>query len=111
MLLSPSKKSKAHLPPQLDTPEQVAISLRRDRALSARADRCLKEQALERGEVDLKKRRALLMFGRIVLVLFVAIFLIGLVSIITRPELAPVFLLTGGGGSLCTLLGTWIRDG
>ena len=111
MLLFPSTTPKTSPQLKLATSEQVERSIRSDRALTVTAERRQAEQAVERGDVDLAKSRVLLVAGTVFLALLLIVFVTGVFALFVNPDVAPVLMSTGGGGSLVTLLVAWIRWG
>lgn len=112
-MLIPSTKTKADPPPKLDTVEEIELSIRRSEALSAEAECQLNQQAVERGRLELSKRRVLLWFGVCFLFLALIVCGVGVGELLQHPEQIPApLLVAGGGGSLLsTILATWIRSG
>jgi hypothetical protein len=112
-MLTASSKTKADPPPKLDTVEDIELPLRRSQAVMAEAECQLKHQAVERGRLEISKRRVLLWFGVCFLVLALIVCGVGVAELLQHPELLPApLLVAGGGGSLLsTILATWIRSG
>jgi hypothetical protein len=108
MFFLPSNRPKRKTLPL--TPEQIGASIARDKALTVRAERRLKEQEVERGEIDLAKRRMLLIAGSILLGLLLVALVSGTISVLLDPAAPLSWLLTGGGGFV-SLLVAWIRWG
>jgi hypothetical protein len=107
----PSTTAETSPQPELAAPEQVEHSIRTDKALTATAERRQAEQAVERGDIDLAKRRVLLVAGTVILALLLIVFAAGVFALLANPAVAPVLMSAGAGGSLVTLLVAWIRWG
>jgi hypothetical protein len=82
------------IPPELETAEQRQDSVERDLALAIRAARQREEVSVERDRFELTRDRVTFAFE---LALVLATLLVAVVVIARNPELAPVFLLGGGG--------------
>ncbi len=102
LLPQPSKKPKqSELPPQLDTPEQVTRSIEHDHALTVRAQRQQAESAAVSSRVAAKRDRFELTRDQIrfafELIGVVVALIVMTIIVISKPELLPVTLLSGGG--------------
>lgn len=95
LLPSPHKKSdQLEASPQLDTPEQIRLSVERDQALSIRAQRQREQTAVERDRFELTRDRIYL---TVELVLLGVVLLVAAVLWLTAHEATALYLLGSGG--------------
>lgn len=94
LLPSPHKKSdQLQASPQLETPEQISLSVERDQALRVQAQRERDEIAVERDRFELDRDKVVFGFELIGAVL--ALIVLAALSVF-NPELLPITLLSGG---------------
>jgi len=109
LLQRPAKKSNQveDLPLQLETPEQIRLSVERDQALSIRAQRQREQTAVERDRFELSRDKIYLAVELVVIALLLVIAAIS--SIAGQREIAGVAL--GGGVGLSGLVAVLHRPG
>ena len=110
-MLLPSPKPKPEVRTQLDTDEQVRRSIRRDKALTKTAKRRQEEQVVERGALDIAKKRVLLIACSAFLAVLLITLVAGILTCFVEPGVAPTLLSAVSGSSLFTFLGIWVRWG